>query len=81
MKREGDQVVIIVIGIRKVFDIPAQSFISRHHGQRFVMDIRHDAPLRHFLDDFIPLFRSDSRHSNKIKMIGTVHSFHMMNHM
>ena len=55
MEREGDEVMIIVIGVREVLDIPAEGFIGRHHGDGLIVHIGRYAAFRHLDDDFVAL--------------------------
>ena len=75
MQRQGDEVVIIVIGIGEILDIPAEFFIGGHHGQGFIVHVGGNAHFGHFHDDLLPLGFVDAGNSGDVQVAGTAEVF------
>ena len=47
MQRKSYFVAVHVIGVGVILDVEAERLVSRHHGQRLVVDVAGDASFRH----------------------------------
>ena len=75
MQRQGDEVVIIVIGIGKILDIPAEFFIGGHHRQGLIVNICGNAHFCHLHDDLLPLGFIDAGDPGDVQMTGAAEVF------